>query len=144
MTAFGKGLPFTIVGEITSYDSAHPDVALFVNADSPVKSPKDLEGKTLGSNSLSDMNSIAMLAWLAQRGVDTSTLKQIEVPPSASLAALEQIRIAAATVNEPFLSAAVATGKVRILGYPYDAFGKRVANGVIVANITWGTEHSNT
>jgi NitT/TauT family transport system substrate-binding protein len=141
VTAYGKGLPFTVVGEITSYDSTHPDVALVVSAASAIKSPKDLEGKTLGSNSLGDMNSISVLTWLSQRGVDTSTIKQVEVPPSAALAALDQNRIAGATVNEPFYSAAVATGRVRVLGYPYDAFGKRVANGLIFANIAWANEH---
>ena len=63
------------------------------------------------------------------------------MPASATLAAMEQGRVTGSTLYEPDLSAAVATGKVRIIGYPYDAIGKHYAGGVLMANTAWVAEH---
>jgi NitT/TauT family transport system substrate-binding protein len=141
VTAHAKGLPFTIIGQIAVYRSAAPDFALVVLSDSPVKSAKDLPGKTLASVSLQDMSTIATYAWLDQQGIDSGALKFVEMPASATLAAMEQGRVNGSTLYEPNLSSAVASGKVRIIGYPYDAIGKRYAGGVLMANVAWVAEH---
>ena len=137
-----KGLPFTIVSNLAFYTSEKPDTGLLVAADSSIKNPKDLEGTTIGTSGLSDMNSISTRLWLEQRGVDTTKIRYIEIPASASLAALEQKRIDATTVYEPFYSAAVASGKARVLGHPYDAIGSRFSDAVLFAGTTWSSEHS--
>lgn len=136
-----KGLPFTIVSNLAFYSSEKPDAGLIVAANSPIRTAKDLEGATIGTSGLSDMNSIATRLWLDQHGVDISKIRYIELPASASLAALEQNRISAVTMYEPFFSAAVASGKARALGYPYDAIGKRFSDAVLFAGTTWSTEH---
>ena len=141
VAAHAKGLPFTVIGNIAVYNSVTPDFALIVLADSPVRSAKDLPGKTLAAVSLQDMSSIATFAWLEQQGIDSSSLKFVEMPASATLAAMEQGRVVGSTVYEPVLSSAMATGKVRIIGYPYDAIGKRFAGGLLMANTTWVAEH---
>ena len=141
VTAIAKGLPFTIIGNISEYRAAKPDIAVIVLKSSPIKTPKDLVGQTLAAVSLQDQNSIATFAWLAQHGVDWHTLKYTEIPASASVAAMEQGRIAGSTVYEPVFSAALATGKVRVLGYPYDAFGKRFSDAVLFANPSWVAAH---
>jgi NitT/TauT family transport system substrate-binding protein len=141
VTAFGKGLPFTAIGNLANYNADHPDFALVVASDGGIKTPKDLEGKTLAAVSLSDMNSIATFAWLDARGVDSSTLKYVEIPASATLAAMQQERVVASTLYEPNLSSALATGKYRILGYPYDAIAKRFSDGILFANASWASEH---
>jgi NitT/TauT family transport system substrate-binding protein len=136
-----KGLPFTIVSNLAFYTSEKPDVGLLVAADSPVKTPKDLEGGTLGTSGLADMNSIATQQWLAQRGVDISKIRYLEIPASASLAAIEQNRITATTVYEPFYSAAVASGKVRVLGHPWDSISPHFSDAVLFAGSKWATDH---
>jgi len=136
-----KGVPLTLVGNLALYNADHPDTALLVLANSSIKTAKDLEGKTLAGVALGDLNSISTVMWLDQRGVDTSTLKFVEIPASASLAAMEQNRIEATTVYEPFYSAFVATGKARILGYPYDALGRHWADSVIYARTDWAAAH---
>ncbi len=141
VTAHAKGLPFTIIGQIAVYRSATPDFAMVVMSDSPVKSAKDLPGKTLAAVSLQDMSTIATYAWLDQQGVDAGTLKFVEMPASATPAAMEQGRINGSVLYEPNLSSAVASGKVRIIGYPYSAIGKRYAGGVLMANVAWVAEH---
>jgi NitT/TauT family transport system substrate-binding protein len=139
--ALARGLPLTLIGNLAYYNAEKPDIGLLVLANSAIRAPKDLEGKTLAGVALSDMNSISTVMWLEQRGVDVSTLKFVEIPASASLAALEQNRISAATVYEPFYSAFLASGKVRALGYPYEALGKHYSNSVLYAETKWAGEH---
>lgn len=141
VTAHAKGLPFTIIGSIATYSSSDPDFGLIVMADSPIKTAADLAGKTLAAVSLQDMSTIATYAWLSQRGVDPTSLHFIEMPASATLAAMEQGRVTGSTIYEPMLSAATSTGKVRVIGAPYDAIGKHFAGGVLIANPAWVAGH---
>jgi len=141
VTAHARGLPFTVLGNIATYNSDNPDFALIVMANSPIKTAKDLPGKVLAAVSLQDMSSIATFAWLEQQGIDSNTLKFVEMPASATLAAMEQERVVGSTVYEPVLSSAVATGKVRIIGYPYDSIGKHYAGGLLMANVNWVADH---
>ena len=142
MTAIIKGgLPLIVIGNLSSYVSEHPDYALLVAANSSIKTAKDLEGQTLAAVSLKDQNSLATFAWLDAQGVDRSKLKYVEIPASATLAAMEQNRVVAATFYEPFFTAFMATGKVRVLGYPMDAIGKRFADSILFGSAKWVGEH---
>jgi NitT/TauT family transport system substrate-binding protein len=141
INAIQRGLPLTAIGSIGYYNADKPDYALVVAANSAIKVPKDLEGKTLSSISLQDMSSIATFGWLEQRGVDFSTIKYVEIPAAATLAAIEQGQAVGATMSEPFLSANLATGKVRVLGYPYSALGKQYSASVLFAAAKWAGEH---
>lgn len=143
ITAIAKGLPFTVIGNLAYYDAAKPDIALLVLADSPIKSAKDLEGKTLAAVSLSDMNSVATFAWLDSQGVDRGTLKYVEFPASASLAAMQQNRIVASTIYEPYFSSYMSSGKVRVLGYPFGAIAKHFSDALIFTTTKWAAEHPN-
>ena len=98
-------------------------------SDSPIKSGKDLIGKTIGSASLRDINAAASLAWIDKTGGDSKTVKVVEVPASAGAAFLEEHRADAVVLNEPAVSLAVATGKIRILSAPYDAVGSGMTAG---------------
>ncbi len=57
------------------------------------------------------------------------------------MAAIEQNRITATTIYEPFYSAAVASGKARVLGHPYDAISRKFSDAVLFAGTTWSSEH---
>lgn len=138
---FVKGLPFTAIGGNQTYDSAKPDYGLLVPVDSPITKPSDLEGKTFGVVSLQDQNSLATFAWLDAHGVDRSTLKFVEMPASAMLAAMESHRIDAATFYEPFYSSLMATWKVRTLADPYSAIGKHYSDALLYGNKAWVDSH---
>lgn len=135
--AYARGLPFTVIGNLAEYDSAHPDYGMLVPVDSPIRTPKELEGKTFGAVGLQDQSSLANYAWLDAHGVDRSTIKFVEIPASASLAAMQQGRTDVATFYEPFFSAYMATGKVRDLGDPFAALGKRFSTAVLYATPQW-------
>ncbi len=140
-TGYGRGLPFTIIGAIAAYNGDRPDLALIVLANSGIKTAKDLEGKVLADVSLEDMNTVATLAWLDQHGVDSAALKYVEIPANAALAAMETGRVVGSTVYEPIYTADMATGKVRVIGYPFDAIAKHFADSVLFANTNWVSTH---
>lgn len=100
-----------------------------VLADSPIKTGRDMNGKTLGSSSLRDINAAATLAWIDKTGGDSKSVRVIEVPASAGQAFLEQHRADAVTLNEPAVSQALASGRVRVLANPYEAVGTGMAAG---------------
>jgi len=120
-----KGIPMQAIAAATWYLSEKPNVLMLVLKDSAIHSARDLDGKTLGAPSLGDINSAATLAWIEQNGGDVKSLHLVEVPPSSGVPFLEEGRLAAITINDPLLSQAIATGKVRVLGQPLDAIAKR-------------------
>jgi NitT/TauT family transport system substrate-binding protein len=128
-----RGVPFKIVAPAQYYLTEEPTAALIVKKDSPIKTGRDLNGKTIAGNSLKDLNSTATLAWIDQNGGDSKTVKVVELPSSAIVAAIEDGRVEASTISVPFLDAAVASGKARILAKSYDAIGKKFETSVYVA-----------
>jgi len=138
---FSHGLPFTAIGGNSMFDPSRADYGLLVPVDSTVQKPADLEGKTFGVVAMQDQNSLATFAWMDAQHVDRSTLKFVEMPASAMLAAMEQHRIDAATFYEPFYSSLMATGKVRTLADPYAAIGPRYADALLYGNKVWVDAH---
>jgi ABC-type nitrate/sulfonate/bicarbonate transport system substrate-binding protein len=143
VTAVGRGLPFSVIGAIAKTSPGHRDVALVVSTSAAIAGPKDLIGKTMADVSLADQSTIATFTWLDQRGVDHRSLQYVEVPASATVAAIEQGRVVGASLYEPALSAAVATGKVRVLGYPFEAVASRWAEAVLYGNSDWLQQHAD-
>ncbi|MGA2394875.1 MAG: ABC transporter substrate-binding protein [Candidatus Lustribacter sp.] len=120
IAAHTKGVPFQLVTPASVYISDHPSDVLLVRADGPIRRAADLNGKTIASPALHDLLSTTTLAWIDQNGGDSKTVHQIELPPSATPAALQAGRIDAAGVSEPRVSELVASGVGRVLGKPYD------------------------
>jgi NitT/TauT family transport system substrate-binding protein len=93
--------------------------AVMVKKDSPIKRPKDLEGKTLAIASTRGTQEMADRQQLSKLGVDQSKVNYIAVPTSGMVAALQQGRVDAADLTQPFLAEAQITGQFRTL---YDSF----------------------
>jgi NitT/TauT family transport system substrate-binding protein len=127
--AWTHNVPMVFVASGNLQLTGKSQTDMLVLTDSPIKTGRDLIGKTLGSASLRDINSAASLAWIDKTGGDSKTVKVVEVPASAGTAFLEEHRADAVTLNEPAVSQAVATGKVRILAAPYDAVGTGMTAG---------------
>jgi NitT/TauT family transport system substrate-binding protein len=119
--AIAKGLPFTIIGSSGFYTLGTPQVGLVVLKDSPIKTAKDLNGKTLGVNGLKNIAEYAPSMWIDKNGGDSSTVKFVEIRPAAAPAALAAHRIDACFVAEPQITEAKATS--RVFAKPYDVLG---------------------
>jgi NitT/TauT family transport system substrate-binding protein len=133
LQAHVRGVGFKIVAPAQYYLTEAPTVGLIVKKDSPIRSGRDLNGTTIATNSLKDLNSTATLAWMDKNGGDSRTVKVVELPSSAIAAAIDDGRVSASSISVPFLDAALASGKVRMLAKSYDAIGKKFETSVYVA-----------
>jgi NitT/TauT family transport system substrate-binding protein len=117
--------------------SEHPTNALLVAKSSPIGVAKDLVGKTVAVPSLEGPNAMAMRTWLDQGRVARSDVKFVEVPMVEMAVALDRGTVDAAYPTEPNVTAALSTGKVRVLAHPWDAIGKRWVITAYVAMTEW-------
>ncbi len=120
LLAQSKKVPVKIVAPGTFVrDKPSEDFSgIVVAKDSAIRSPKDLEGKTLAVNTLKNVNDTTVSESLRKRGVDARKIKLLEVDFPDMTAAVEGGRVDAAMVIEPFLSGAVKGG-ARIIDRPY-------------------------
>jgi len=132
--AHDHGIPLTIVAPAQWYlTEAATAGTLLVKADAPIKSGRDLNGKTIAVQSIKDLNWAGTMAWIDATGGDSHTVKAVELPLPAVVAALDEGRVAAGSVQTPFLEEGIASGKVRLLAKTYDAIGKRFEAAVYVS-----------
>jgi NitT/TauT family transport system substrate-binding protein len=125
VTAHAKGLPFVWIAPASMYVPAAPDGGLIVATSSPIKTGRDLNGKVVATPALGDLNNIATRAWVDQNGGDSKSIQFVEVPVAAQAAALDEGRIAAGGIINPFLGEALASGKTRFLAPFYSAIANR-------------------
>jgi NitT/TauT family transport system substrate-binding protein len=116
ITAVAKSLPIKIV---TSSDDAAATEdkdwqTLVVPKGSPIKGVEDLPGKTIAVNALRGLAEVVISRSLEKQGVDYKKVKLLEVPFPEMPAALEDHRVDAALLTEPFLSAVLGRGGTQI------------------------------
>ena len=144
LLAHVKGVPISIVAPLAVYAPESLYAVLLVKKDAPYKTARDLNGKTIGSPALHDLNWIATVAWIDQNGGDSSTMRTVELPSSAIAAALDEGRIDCSTVTTPRYVQAVNAGKARILGHSYDAIAKNFMFAAYVAQNDWALKNADT
>jgi NitT/TauT family transport system substrate-binding protein len=115
-----KKLPLKIIapGTFAQRSPKGDFSAILVSKKSGIKSVKDLEGKTIAVNALKNVAEVTGKASLEKQGVDVSTIKLAEVDFPDMVPALEQGRVDAAVVIEPFVSQGLAAGD-RAIDRPY-------------------------
>jgi ABC-type nitrate/sulfonate/bicarbonate transport system substrate-binding protein len=97
--------------------------AVIVKKDSPIKTPQDLRGRGFAVTTFSGTNFGSTYLTMKIHGIDMMRdLKVSTLPPANLLAALEKNDVAAATLYEPYLSNALASGKYRILYRTADVY----------------------
>jgi NitT/TauT family transport system substrate-binding protein len=127
INAHVKNIPLAVVAAGGTYTSKVPFALLCVAPDATLAGGKDFNGKTIGLSALNDLNQLVVSAWVDEHGGDATTLRFVELPNSASAAAIAAHRIDAAVILEPALSAAVAAKQVRPLAPALDAIAPTFA-----------------
>ena len=114
LIAASKGLPVQIIsqGVLAGKDKSQAWADLLVLKNGPIKTAKDLEGKTIAVNTLKNICEVTIKASLQKQGVNVDSLKFLEVPFPDMNAALDSKRVDGACVVEPFVSQGKA-GKAR-------------------------------
>jgi NitT/TauT family transport system substrate-binding protein len=123
-----RGIPFTVIAPGGLWVDS--DVAgLLVGSASPLRTARDFNGKTISTNSLQSLDTVAMQAWVDQNGGDSKTVHFFELPALAAAAALEGGRVDGAILSNPSFAAARAAG-ARTVAHIYDAIAKQFLLGV--------------
>jgi NitT/TauT family transport system substrate-binding protein len=140
--AFAAGLPITIVAGAAINDQRHPNNYFIVAKDSPIKSARDLNGKTLGTAPLKSLGTYAVEAYMSQHGGDPSTIKWAEIPFPLCGAAIGRGTIDGAFVVEPFATAARAT--TRNLFRAYEAISPLFLGAAYFTTTAWAKANPDT
>jgi NitT/TauT family transport system substrate-binding protein len=121
LIANSKNVPVKLIaqGVAGAADTKHAWDAVIVKKGSPIKSAKDLEGKTIAVNTLQNVGPLTINTALKAQGVDYKKVKYAEIPFPDALGALDAGRVDAAWEVEPFVSLGKSQGATPIL-YPYE------------------------
>ncbi len=110
--AASQNLPLRIISEGNSStgDPATDFSGVVVPPDSPIKSAKDLAGKTVAVNNLKNIGEVTIRNAVDKDGGDGSKVKFVELNFPDMPAAVADHQVDAAWVVEPFLTASTAQG----------------------------------
>ena len=118
--AYAKGFGFMFIAPGNFVDSSNRRMyKVAVKKDSPYKSIKDLAGKKIAVNGLSNLNHLSILTIADFYGVDLKSLKFMEVNFPMQAAAIREGAVDAASLGEPFVTISESEGITRGI---YDGF----------------------
>jgi NitT/TauT family transport system substrate-binding protein len=120
LLAQDEGIPLKIVapGTFVQRDRKQDFSAILAAKDGEIRSPADLEGRTLAVNTLKNVAEATAKASLEKRGVDVSKVELTEIDFPDMVPALEQGRVDAVFAIEPFVSLGLKAGH-RAIDRPY-------------------------
>jgi NitT/TauT family transport system substrate-binding protein len=118
-----RGLPIRLIAPGGVYTTESPTTMLAVTRTSPLRTAKDLAGKTVAVTTLRDLTQVSVMSWLDKNGGDAKATAFIEIAPSAMAPTLLSGRADAVFIGEPYMTQ--AKEQIQIIGSPYDAIAKR-------------------
>jgi NitT/TauT family transport system substrate-binding protein len=139
--AYKHNVPVTLLAPGSLYTASIPTSVLMVPKNSPAKTARDLNGKTIGVNGLKTITQYAPQYWIDKNGGDSTTVKYIEMTFPQIVESLGANRIDAAIVADPFI--AQAKSGARIFADAYDAIGSRYIIGCWFTTTQWATTHAD-
>jgi len=115
-----EGFDFKLIaGGATNVRGSNETHAILVGKDSPIKSAKDLTGKTVAVNTLNNIVHLMAMAWVDKNGGNSSKIKFVEIPFPQMAPALVAGKVDAISVQEPFAAAAARQPEIRVLANPW-------------------------
>lgn len=113
------GLDFVSITGGPIEDETHKEHALIVRKESDIKTPSDLTGKTIALNTRKNIDDLMMLEYLEKNGVNTSSVKFVEIPFPRMENVLALKDVDAISVIEPFVTFALQKENTKAIGYYY-------------------------
>jgi NitT/TauT family transport system substrate-binding protein len=136
-TAVSKNVPLGIVAAAAVNTKDGPQALLCVRKDGPIRTAKDMVGKTIGVNVLGTSVDLAIQAWLAKNGLDPKSVKFVEILAAEVGVAIDRGTIDAFAQGEPALSDALRRNNVRVLVDPMPSIAPRFLYAAWYATPTW-------
>jgi NitT/TauT family transport system substrate-binding protein len=115
--ANSRGLPIRAITGGSIQDKSSPYQALVTPKNSSILQANQLVGATIGVNVFKSIDHSFTLAWLQKHGIDTKSIKFVEIPFPEMEAALTTGQIQAASMIEPFITLAEGRDSIKILDY---------------------------
>jgi NitT/TauT family transport system substrate-binding protein len=123
-SAITKGIPLQLIAGSGLYRSNQPWQVIAVAKDSPFRSARDLEGKTIAMVSIAGLALASTRGWLRQNGVDPAKVNFVEFQQPAMAAGLTRKTFDAAFIGEPFITFDKnGANEMRVIGHPLDCIG---------------------
>jgi len=120
--AHERHIPFTLLAPAGVYLPQAATTVLMAPVASPLKTAKDLTGKTIAVTGLKSIAQFAPMAWVDKNGGDSKTVKFVEMGVQEMPDAMIAGRVDAAVVQEPFIAGAKLKG-ARIFADVFGAIG---------------------
>jgi NitT/TauT family transport system substrate-binding protein len=143
-SAILRKIPFVVLAPGMFWDSRFPNAAIVIGPNSPIKAAKDLNGLTVGVTSLGSVDGLGFASYMDANGAEYTSLRYLEVVPSAMAETVAQGRVAAGIINDPELSNSIAAGKVKKLVNAYDAIAKLYYGTVWLSTQEWLSKNKET
>lgn len=140
--AFLHGIPLTYIAGANLFDASDPDIGLCVAKDSPLRVPRDFEGRTIAVGGLKDGTDLALHAYLITNKVDVSNIHIIEMPFPEMAAALEHGTVDGAMIVEPFFTVALQNG-ARMFANAEAFVAPRLLAGGWFAQRSWAEQNAD-
>jgi NitT/TauT family transport system substrate-binding protein len=116
----GLNLPLVAAGQVSPEEEAKDETAVMVPGNSDIREIGDLEGATIGVNTLQNIATLSIQAGLDRAGVDPESVKFVEVGFPEALPAIKSGDVQAAFFGEPFTT--LGTGaRARVVFRPFSA-----------------------
>ncbi len=133
--AHQRGIPIVLLAPSGIFRASAPTTEVIVAKDSPIKSGKDLEGKSIALISPEGPSRIATNLWLENAGAALDKVSFIELPAVDMAAAVDRGTVAAAVINEPSLVASQSC--CRVLGNNFQSVGNTWQLNVWYSSADW-------
>jgi NitT/TauT family transport system substrate-binding protein len=119
--------------------------AIMVEKGSPIADPEHLAGKTIGVNTLNNINHLSIQAYLDEQGVDPGSVEFLELGTPNTIEALAGGRVDAVAANEPFVTIGLETGAAETLvSNPFSPFGREPFLAGFMSTPQWLEENPRT
>jgi NitT/TauT family transport system substrate-binding protein len=136
LNAAASGLKLVAVAGGTVELSSNQSYQVMVRPDSGINSPKDLNGKRIGTSAIASVMHVANLHWLKANGADPASIVPVEVPFTGMMDQLKAGRVDAVEALQPFVGQMLAAG-YKSLGDPLLSVGDPVLFPFWMAETNW-------
>jgi NitT/TauT family transport system substrate-binding protein len=145
IAAYARNLPFAIVAPSIAYRKDNPTAGIVVSAGSPLRAPLDLQGKVVSCSAIGDIAYLGLRALIDKAGGDSSTVKFIELPPTAVVtAAIVAGRIDAGLIAEPAMMEDVRAGKLRFFVDELTGYSRPILEVVYFSTREYAAKNRDT
>jgi ABC-type nitrate/sulfonate/bicarbonate transport system substrate-binding protein len=107
-------------------DAVEPNTGYVVLADSPIRGPRDLIGKSIALNTMGAHSEMVLREWLSRQGVseqEVTRLTEVVIPPVSQETALRNHQVDVAAITGGYLIAAERRGGLRRIFSDQSLFG---------------------